>query len=321
MNLVCPPSPTSQRGAALLTVLLLVAVMATASALALERLTLATRLSGSAAAVEQARFHILGAEALALPRIATLAAQERTTLAGNWHGRPLRVPLAQGSATVRVTDGGNCFNINSLAVRGPDGATMVRPLAVTQFTTLLTLIGIDGTVSTRIVAAAADAIDSDTAPLPGGQEDGAANAPFTDLAGLAALPGMTPALANRIVPWVCALPSDDLSPININTLLPEQAPLLQMLAGPQLTAAAARAQLAARPPGGFASVTDFWQTGSLSGLAVPEAAAEQVRVQTRFFRLSTTIRIDDVALAGSSLIDARTSPRARVVARRWEEPQ
>ena len=311
----------SERGAALLTVLLLVAVMATASALALERLTLATRLSGSAAAMEQARFHLLGAEQLALPRVASLAAAERTTLNGGWHGRALAVPLPQGSATVRVTDGGNCFNLNSLVApaAADAGAQASRPLAMAQFTTLLILLGVDGGAVPAIVAATADRIDPDAIPLPGGNEGHAVNAMLTDPAQLADIPGITPAMLARIAPWLCALPTHDLSPININTLLPEQAPLLQMLVGPDLSAAAARAQLAARPADGYAGVTDFWQSGPLRGLNVPEDAAQQVRVQTRWFRLSTQIRIGDVALAGSSLIDARTDAGAQVVARRWEE--
>ncbi len=309
----------SQRGAALLTVLLLVAVMATASALALERLTLAARLSGSAGAMEQARFHQLAAETLAIRRIAAVAGGERTTLAGNWHGRPITVALPQGSATVRVTDGGNCFNVNSLVAVNPDGATPVRPLAITQFTSLLTLLGVDGGASAGIVAAAADWIDSDATPLPGGDESGAANAPMTDAAALAELPGMTPQNWARVAPWVCALPTNDLSPININTLLPEQAPLLQMLTGPDLSAAEARAQLSARPTAGFESVTLFWQSGALRAIQVPEDAAQQVRNRTRWFRLTTTIRVGDVALAASSLIDGQASPGARVTARRWEE--
>jgi general secretion pathway protein K len=300
-------------------VLLLVAVMATASALALERLTLAARLSGSASAMEQARFHQMAAEELALQRISVLAGADRTTLAGNWHNRPFTVPLPQGSATIRVTDGGNCFNLNSLVAAGPDGAGAVRPLAMAQFTNLMTVIGVDGASATRIAASAADWIDGDGVPSPNGTEAGAANAPMTDAAQLAALPGMTSALQARLAPWVCALPTSDLSPINVNTLLPEQAPLLQMLVGPELTAAAARAQLAARPTDGYESVTGFWQSGQLRAIRVPEDTAQQVRVTTRWFRLSTVIRTGDVALAGSSVIDGKAQPRARVVGRRWEE--
>ena len=58
------PVPERQRGAALLTVLLLVAVIAVIAGTALERLRLTTRLSGNAAAGEQARAYAEAAEAL-----------------------------------------------------------------------------------------------------------------------------------------------------------------------------------------------------------------------------------------------------------------
>ncbi len=41
---------------------------------------------------------------------------------------------------------------------------------------------------------------------------------------------VTPELYERLRPWICALPGTALLPINVNTLLPEQAPLLAMLA-------------------------------------------------------------------------------------------
>ena len=47
--------PQDERGAALLSVLLLVAVMAVIAATALDRLTLATRIAGSAATVDRVR--------------------------------------------------------------------------------------------------------------------------------------------------------------------------------------------------------------------------------------------------------------------------
>lgn len=308
-----------QRGAALLTVLLLVAVMATASALALERLTLAARLGSSAAAMAQARFHLLSAEQIALRRLAIIASADRTTLNGNWLGRAVPVPLAEGTAAVSVTDGGNCFNINALVSTEDDAVAAPRPVAMTQFITLMTGLGIDPAAAARIAAGATDRIDPDSVPSPGGEESGAPNAPLTDPAALSGLPGLTPSVMARLSPWLCALPTNDLAPININTLLPEQAALLQMLAGPNLSAAAARAQLAARPVDGFASAMDFWQSGPLRGIRVPEEAAQQVRIRTRWFRVTTTVRIGDVVLTGSSLFDSDATPRPRVVSRRWEE--
>ena len=68
--------PPDERGAALLTVLLLVAVMAVIAATALDRLTLATRIAGSAATVDQGRAYSFAAEQIALRRVADLVGRD-----------------------------------------------------------------------------------------------------------------------------------------------------------------------------------------------------------------------------------------------------
>ena len=68
--------PSNERGAALLTVLLLVAVMAVIAATALDRLTLATRIAGSAATVDQGRAYSFAAEQIALRRVADLVGRD-----------------------------------------------------------------------------------------------------------------------------------------------------------------------------------------------------------------------------------------------------
>jgi general secretion pathway protein K len=312
---------TSERGAALLTVLLLVAVMATVSALTLERLTLAARLNGSAAALDQARLYTLAAEQLAVRRIAGLAQQERTTLGGGWQGRRFTVPLPQGTGAIRVSDGGNCFNLNSLVTDPQTGNSAARPLAQAQFTQLMTTLGIDAAQTDRIVAATTDWIDTDSlAQVNGEDSDLSPNRPMSDASELAAVPGMTGALWQRLRPWVCALPSNDLSPININTLLPEQAPLLIMLTGDRLSLSAARDLLASRPADGFASALAFWNSGALATLRPPTDAAAQVQVKTRWFRLLSDVTISDTALNARSLIDAG-GPVPRVVRRAWIESE
>ena len=55
----------SEDGAALLTVLLLVSVMAVLSAVALEKLKIATHLASNGAAIEQARSYAMAAESVA----------------------------------------------------------------------------------------------------------------------------------------------------------------------------------------------------------------------------------------------------------------
>lgn len=318
-------TPASERGAALLTVLLLVAVMATVSATALDRLTLATRLEANVGEAAQSRQWLGMAEQLAMTRLEDLsnANRGRTTLAGNWLGVPRTVDLPDGSrVTAKVADGGNCFNLNSLAARQPDGSSLAQPRMTAQFAALMRTLGVAGGTAANVATSASDWIDSDNLQQPGGAEDSSysgrgllpANRPMADSSELKPVVGMTPELFARLRPWLCALPVSEPSPLNVNTLLPEQAPLLVMLAPEQLRPDLVRAQLAARPADGFGSVLSFWKSGLLAAISVPPEAAAQVKVRTTYFRLQTVIAGDGRQLQAASLFEERDG-RVRLVRR------
>lgn len=317
--------PPSEQGAALLTVLLLVAVMATVSATGLDRLALATRLEANVSGVAQGRQWLGMAEQLAMTRLEDMAGANRaqTTLAGGWLGQRRTIDLPDGGRlSVEVTDGGNCFNLNSLASRQPDGSSLAQPRMVTQFASLMRTIGVDGGTAANVAAATADWVDSDNQPQPGGAEDSSyasrgyltANRPMADASELKGVAGVTPDLFTRLRPWLCALPTSAPSPLNVNTLLPEQAPLLVMLAPDQIRPDLARAQLAGRPAGGFGSVLNFWKSGALAGVSVPGEASSQVQVRTGYFLLRTTVVSEGSQLQATSLLAERES-RVRLVSR------
>ena len=320
--------PAQERGAALLTVLLLVAVMAVVSATAVERLTLATRLAASGANIEQARQFQIAAEAIAIKRITELKVRGngQTTLAGGWQGKAFILPLPGGTASLTLSDAGNCFNINSLVADSTVAASIQRPLARQQFVALMAALGIDANQAERVAAGASDWIDADQSVSQLGAEDAAYSGaspgyrtpdkPMADASELTGVAGVTPQLWRKLEPWVCALPSSDLSPINVNTLLPEQAPLLQMLLPARLSPAQARAHLAARPADGYGSINRFWSGPTLAGASPVGDVANQVKLETRWFHLRTTITLGDVSLSSDVMIDADRPP-ARVVRRGW----
>lgn len=320
--------PHREQGAALLTVLLLVAVMAVISATAIERLTLATRLAASANAIEQARHYKLAAEALAIKRIAQLAkGKSQVTLDGDWLGKPFLLPLpGGGSAELTLTDGGNCFNLNSLVADSTVGGSAQRPLALEQFIALMQAVSIDRATAERIAASSGDWIDADQNAVAQGAEDAAyagsatphrtADRSMTDASELRAVAGVGPREWAQLRPWVCALPTSDLSPINVNTLLPEQAPLLMMLMPTQLSPGQARAHLASRPVGGYGSLNRFWSGPTLGGQQPTGDAASQVKLTTRWFRLRTKVRIGSSTAVSETLIDAGESDTPPRIVRR-----
>ena len=329
-------SPPSERGAALLTVLLLVAVIAALAGTALERLRLSTRLTGNAVAVETARGAGRMAEVLALTRIDTLLGRDpsRVTLEGGWSGRPLPLPLPGGGlAVARVSDGGNCFNLNGLVAPANGAGTYASvPAQRVAFAHLMRLLGVNGATADQVAAAAADWIDSDQDQQPGGAEDGAylnlpqpyrtAGTLMADRSELRAVSGVTPDLYAALRPYLCALPVAQPARINLNTLVPEAAPLLAAQMPDGANAEAVRQALLRRPPGGFASTSAFWSSSALAGSGAGSGAGEaqaQTAVTSTWFALDVAVTQGQTVLEQHGLIDATHLP-ARVAARHWGEP-
>ena len=178
----------------------------------------------------------------------------------------------------------------------------------------------------QIAAASADWVDSDQNESREGAEDRAYDGGeqpyrtggtlFAEVSELRAVAGMAPEIYERLRPWLCALPSTDLSPINVNTLSPDQAPLLAMLAPEQISLESARMVFARRPAGGWGSLSDFYQEPQLAGIVVQGDVLTQPQLRTRWFTIDLRVELQGAELIETALIDARIAP-ARVVVRRW----
>ena len=315
--------PEAERGAALLTVLLLVAVIAVMAGVVLERLRLATRLAGNAGAVEQARSYAEAAEALALAKVDGLLGQNptRVTLAGGWSDRPFALPLpGGGTAVARATDGGNCFNLNGLVRPVSPGVYASDPAQRVVFARLGRLVGVPAAAAEQVAAGAADWIDTDADVQPGGAEDAAytgqdpayrtAGTLMTDPSELRAVAGVTPAIYAQLRPWVCTLPVAAPAPVNLDTLSPEQAPLAAMLAPDTLGVDRAQAALRARPAEGWRDAGGFW---SAAGVAAAGGG-----VTSTWFTLRIEVASGRERLSERALIDATGLP-SRLVSRQWGE--
>jgi general secretion pathway protein K len=318
----------NERGAALLSVLLLVAVMAVLCAASLEKLKISTRLATNGAAIDQARSYGMAAETIALYRIGDLLQSDpaRTTLQGNWAGVPTEFPIDKGIATATLNDGGNCFNLNSVVMEDGQGGYTVRPVGVAQLERLMLLLEVPPNEARSVALATADWIDTDSVPQPGGAEDSAyssgtsayrtANVLMVDPSELRAVAGVRADVYTRMRPFLCALPVTDLSPININTLSPRQSVLLAMLA-PGIDVVRAQRVIAERPPSGFESSARFWSQPALAG--APIEATTQTQMKTRWFNLAVMIELAGAEFEQTTLIDAAQKP-AKLIRRVYGEP-
>lgn len=313
------------RGAALLTVLMLVAVIAVIAAGALERLRVSTRLAANAGALDQARGYAFAAETLATSRVTSLLSRsrDRVALVGGWNERPFALPVPGGLATARVADGANCFNLNGLVTRSNEGRYAAYSPAVTRFANLIRLVGAPGSPE-AIAAAAADWIDSDDATLPGGAEDAnytgyrTGGTLMADASELRAVGGVTPEVWRALQRWVCALPIAEPVRINVNTLTPELAPLVAALL-PTGNPDAIRAALLRRPPAGWESAPEFWNQVSLANGSADGEVRGLTAVTSQWFTLTIDVTLGRTRLHERALVDARTLP-ARLVSRQWGDP-
>lgn len=321
-----PPASSRQHGVALLTVLLLVAVMTVMVMGMLDDIRFGVRRAANAQAMAQVQRYALGTEEVAISRIALVdrASGGRTTLAGDWQGRAMAFPVEHGLVTARLSDAGNCFNLNSV-VEGTAELWQRRELGVRQYLALLRELGIEGQRAQTLADTLVDWIDSDQARGPLGAEDAAyatrrpayrtSGALLAEASELRAIDGYDAATYVRLRPHVCALPEDILSPLNPNTLAEDDAPLLSMLTLGALRATQARRVIATRPAGGWPDLASVWRDPLLAATGVPDAVREQLTLRTRYFGLHARVEHDGAQLVLSALI-RNDAAGPRVVARR-----
>jgi len=314
-----------ERGAALLTVLLLVAVIAILAAHGIDRLAGATKLASNARELSQAKAYLIAAESIGIESAQQIVAASpgRTINVGGWNGKEQKLPVPGGIITASLADGGNCFNINSIVTQ-QESVLSARPEGLAQFSRLMVMLGIMDGDAADIAESVADWIDSDSVASPRGAEDQyylqqdkpyrTANALLVDVSELRTIKGVTADLFVRLAPWICALPTTDLSPININTLRPDQAILLAMLGKTPSDLTPARQFLGRRPELGYGSLNDFWRQSYPASLGSSPEVQGQTKLITRWFRADLAVEMQSALVEERVLIDAGRQP-ARLVHR------
>ena len=219
MRRAAPRRRHRQRGVALITAVLMVAL---ATMLAVDvgfRGFLDQRRSGTMLATDQALQVALGAEAWAADFLKQDLQDSQTDHLGEIWARPLPpLPIDGGTVEGRLEDMQGRFNINNLV--NTDGTT--NPEAVKQLERLFAMLEIEPAWASAV----ADWVDSDTQPgFPDGAEDSVytgqdpphltANMPVTRVSELMVLPGFGIERYQRVRPYLSALPVG--TPLNVCT--------------------------------------------------------------------------------------------------------
>lgn len=274
-----------QRGVALLTALLVVALATVAAASMASRLSLSMRRTASLLGTEQARAYALGVERWSRAILRRDARDgDVDSLDEIWarHLPPLQV--TGGEIRGGLEDLQGRFNLNGLLRQGK-----VDAAARARFERLLRVLQIDP----ALVQAVLDWLDADIDPrFPDGAEDDAylllqpayraGNRPLVSVSELRLVKGMDHGTWTRLAPYVVALPEP--TRINVNTA---PAPVLRALV-PGLSADEAQRIVEQRKSKRFESAADFLQLPVLAGRRVDAA---EVGVGSDYFLLRARVTV------------------------------
>lgn len=308
-----------QRGVALITVLLVVAIVTVVSAAMVARQQLSIRATSNQLQARQAWHYALGGEALAQAILARdlkggePGAAAIDHLLESW-AQPLPAfEIDQGEILVRIEDLAGRFNLNDLL-----RDQQPNPAAVEQFRRLLLRLQISAPYAERLL----DWIDPDQQPSGElGAEDNAylgldppyrsAGRRLHDLSELRLLLDMREEDFQRLAPYVVALPPN--VPLNVNTA---SAMVLSSLSD-NLSLGAAESLVELRRAVPFRNSAAFLAQPALAGTTLQGTA---LAVGSQFFQATSEVRLGDRRLALVSLLQREQDGSVRVLARNLGQP-
>lgn len=308
-----------ETGAALVTVLLLVSVMAIGAVVTFDALGYSIKRSSAQRQFDQASLYALGGEQLAI------AAAESLYGAGVQlnEPRPVSFEIEGGRIDGVISDVSNCFNVNSLVQRREVGTYVAQAISVQQYKRLLRAAGFSDRQVDQLAATLVDWIDSDSRPAPSGAEDydyGALDRPYrtantliTDISELHLIKGYDASVMSIVAPLVCA--SDTVTPsvININTLTVDHAALLIGLVGGGFSVENAVELILSRPGKGYDNVADFWLEPMLAAREVEQSVRRQTSVKPQRFISRIRVKHFDATSSLTSIIQVDDTGAGRLL--------
>jgi len=298
-----------QKGIALITVMLVVALAAVIATEMSSRLILQMQRTANIQMNQQAYWYAMGAEAFT-KRVLIKAQEEDenvTHLQQNWAVGYQSFPVDFGEISGEVTDLHACLNLNALKekpAQSSAGKTEKVParLALEELIVNLKIQGIGQFEAEYMADSLTDWLDSDDAIVSaGGAEDNdyaskehpylAANNVITSVNELRLVEHFTVPVINKLKDFVCVIPEQSLHKININTLDAEKPELLQALLG--IDSEKASDILAAREEKGFKDIADFFSLSELTSITLTDEQKQQFVVDSEYFKLKANTQFGE----------------------------
>ena len=285
---------TMQEGVALLTALLLVALVTILTVNLQWDTSLDIRRSENLFESDQALLYALGAEAWASEILRTDARDSVIDHTGeDWATAVTTLPIEGGAIRGYVEDMQGRFNLNNLV----NGSGQIDEVALKQFERLLTALELNPAVA-RITV---DWLDRDLEPgFPSGAEDSfytarvppyrTANLVITSTSELLSVGEMDAASFRILAPYVAALPNG--TALNINTA---SASVLRSLSD-QISETVAENLVGERGDQGFTDLTPF------ADLVEPEVM-QSLELSSSFFRVTADVSIGSTRFTMYSLLE------------------
>lgn len=306
----------TQRGVALLVVLMILAIMASLAA----NMTLNFRanLQQQSMVLQQTQLQWLARSAETL-----VLSQLQQALADTPKVTSLAQPVLQQAALetpsgyrlrYQLVDAQSCFNLNSLRGNVPPEPGQPEPYNTQVLRALLQQADVSSDQTDQFIDTLSDYLDDDDISRPAGAEDArykaltpsraAANQLMFSLNELASLPNLPQTALQSIRDQLCVLPEEG-QLININTLTERHAPLLSALFLGSLDQEAARKLIAARPHNGWPAVEAFFESAQQANYTLEiagDALKPLLAVRSDYFILHTQGQFEMQTNSMSSLI-------------------
>ncbi|RVU31676.1 type II secretion system minor pseudopilin GspK [Neptunomonas marina] len=321
-----------QRGAALILVLGVMAVISILATQILETSRQSTQAFKAQRDLQQARWYARAGEFYATSKLGDYIDKKQLAL----KDREVQFPIEQGFIRYELTSLHRCLNLNSLQLPEPkeNAAEREQQKAQQSYTEavwryLITEHAQADTVSAdQLIQRAHDWTDPDELPTGVyGAESSfyasqapaqrPANRTFLLPSEIRYLEALAAEPRQQILPLICARPNDLAIAINPNDLQPQDAPLLQALMGGAIDARTALNIIEDRPREGWSNAAEFWQQPVLKDLSVSEASKAAIVMKRHYFSLITEVQFGVARFRLISLLHVDENKKTRVLGRRY----
>ena len=327
-NLQKAPLPRKQKGVALISVLLAVALCVILATEILSAQKFQVQRVQNILERQQAYWYAISSENFVKALLKRVAEDDKGIfhLDQPWAMTDMAFPVADGLIEGKITDLSSCFNLNSLYYSNITDDEKKQRMEL--FVRLLSNLEIESEFSHEDLAANLyDWLDNDNYPSGAVGYDGdmytslefsylSANSKLAHENELRVIYGFGTEVLAQLMSKVCVIPNSEELKLNVNTISAEAPEFLMAM----LDADRSKIDeiLAERPEDGFESVDEFFALTQISSLPnIADLDKSQFTVNSSFFKLVTNAYYNEIKFELTSVFQLDEKYNANVIARRF----